>query len=691
MRIKALFLSVLYFQIFYGWAQSEITENLDFERVIEDLLPQQEYDVDYNDLYDRLFTLYSNPLDLNKVNRTDLQSLFFLTEEQISGLIEYREKYGNFFSHFELLSIEGFEKETVQRLIPFTIIELNPKESLKTSIGHPDNHNLFLRYQTILEQKKGYTATDTTGSGRVTSRYAGDPKRLYARYLYSKFNQYSFGFTIEKDPGERITWDPKTSRYGLDYISFHGMIENRGIFKKILIGDFSMDYGQGLIYGSGIRIGKGFEPVTTIRRNNLGLRPYRSVYENKEFSGFAISTLLKSLEINLFYSYVKRDAILREDTVNKEDQFISYIQTIGLHRTQSEIVAKQTLSDQSFGGNVNYKTGNRKLEIGLNCIYTTYNVPLLPSSKRYNQFEFRGLANQLGGLYFNYYFKNAHVFGEMAVSKSKGKAISAGIVASLSSQVQTSIHYRNYAKDFHSFYGKAFGENTKIGNEKGIYWGLRILPVSGLVITTYFDFFNFPWLKYQVDAPSQGSDFMISATYIISQIMNFRFQYRNKTKEINYKIEGMTFVRIEPKTTERLLLDMNYVLNARFSTKTRIQSTRVNLNSEKSTGFILAQDIIYTRQKYSISGRFALFDTDNYDNRQFIYERDLLYVYSIPSFYNQGVRYYILGRYNLSKNVSFWIKFAQTKYYGAETIGSGLEKISGDTKSNLNFQIRIKL
>ncbi|MCK5470233.1 MAG: helix-hairpin-helix domain-containing protein, partial [Cyclobacteriaceae bacterium] len=91
------------------------------------------------------------------------------------------------------------------------------------------------------------------------------------------------------------------------------------------------------------------------------------------------------------------------------------------------------------------------------------------------------------------------------------------------------------------------------------------------------------------------------------------------------------------------------------------------------------------------STRFAIFDTDNYDNRQFIYERDLLYVYSIPSFYNQGVRYYIVGRYNLSKNVSFWIKFAQTKYYGTETIGSGLERIIGETKSNLSFQFRLRL
>ena len=36
-------------------------DQLDFENTINQLLPQQEYDVDYNDIYDKLFTLYSSP------------------------------------------------------------------------------------------------------------------------------------------------------------------------------------------------------------------------------------------------------------------------------------------------------------------------------------------------------------------------------------------------------------------------------------------------------------------------------------------------------------------------------------------------------------------------------------------------------------------------------------------------------
>ena len=675
----------------FSFAQNEITEKLDFERIIENLLPQQEIDLDYSDLYDRLFTLYSNPLDLNNIDRNHLQSLFFLTEIQISGILEYREKYGFFISHFELLSIEGFDKKSILRLIQFVTINISPKESLRKSLSNPDNHELFLRYQTTVEQKKGYTSPDTTNSGQLSSRYAGDPSRLYARYLYSKSREYSFGFTIEKDPGELIIWEPHNSRYGLDYYSFHAMVENRWFFKKIIIGDFNMDYGQGLVFGSGMRMGKGFEPVTTIRRNNLGLRPYRSVYENRDFSGIAISTKVKSLEFNIFYSHVFRDAIIREDIIDTRNQFISYIQTIGLHRTQSEIGAKHSIKDNSIGGNVNFKTKNKKLEIGINGVSTKFNVPLWPNSKKYNQFEFSGLLNNVGGLYANYYIKNAHFFSEIAVSKHKGMALSAGVIASLSSQIQTSLHLRKYDENFHSFYGRAFGENTKIGNEQGIYWGLRILPISKLVIATYFDFYRFPWLKYQVDAPSLGKDFMISANYLVNENLSIRCQYRNKMKEMNFKDKTAPIVSIEPKTTERLLLDLVNKMDARFSTKTRIQYSKVNFNLQTNTGFILAQDIVYTQPQYVLSARFALFDTDNYDSRQYIYERDLLYVYSIPSFYNKGVRYYLFAKYTFNKNISIWLKWAQTEYFGSDTIGSGLEEIMGNTKSNFSFQARFRL
>jgi hypothetical protein len=669
----------------------QMLEGADFEKIIHELLPQQEYDIDYNDLYDRLFSMYSSPIDLNSAGYDELQSLYFLSDEQISGIIEYRKKYGDFITFFELSTIEGFDRLTIEKLRKFVKITDRENESFKAALRNPSTHEFMLRYQTVLEQKKGFTTADSTKGGGLTSRYAGDPGRIFARYLMAKPGRYSLGFTTEKDPGEKVLWDPATKRYGMDYYSFHILLEKVAFTDKILIGDFSLEFGQGLIFGSGFRIGKGGDPVSTIRRNSLGLRPYRSAYEHKDFSGLATSFRVGLANFTLFYSTVNRDARIQsqKDESTGEFEYISSINTIGLHRTPSEIAAKHNLSDRSMGGNLNFSFCDQKLNIGLNTQYTEYNKAIIPGVERYRLYYFKGLSNYSSSIYVNYYFKKGHLFSEWAVSKSGGMAQSSGIIMSLASFIQTSIHIRNYDASYHAFNSNAFGENTSTGNERGFFWGLLIKPHERLQLSSYFDYFKFPWLKYQVDAPSDGTDFMASMEYTFNEQANIRVRYRDKIKSVNYGTGDNNLIAVHPKRTSRLMFDFEYNLDPSFSVRSWIQTANVVILNDQYRGFLLAQDLSYRTKKLTLSGRFALFDAEDYDSRMFIYEPDLLYVYSVPSFHNQGIRYYILFKYSISKNITIWSKYGQTKYYNLESIGSGLEEINGSTRSNLGFQLKI--
>lgn len=91
MNSRILLIGIICLFFYDMRAQNDKFDNLEFDRIIENLLPLQELDLDYNDLYDRLFTLYTIPLDLNQADRYDFQSLYILTEQQISGIITYRE------------------------------------------------------------------------------------------------------------------------------------------------------------------------------------------------------------------------------------------------------------------------------------------------------------------------------------------------------------------------------------------------------------------------------------------------------------------------------------------------------------------------------------------------------------------------------------------------------------------------
>ncbi|HKB45305.1 MAG TPA: hypothetical protein VKC90_12980, partial [Chitinophagaceae bacterium] len=70
------------------------------------------------------------------------------------------------------------------------------------------------------------------------------------------------------------------------------------------------------------------------------------------------------------------------------------------------------------------------------------------------------------------------------------------------------------------------------------------------------------------------------------------------------------------------------------------------------------------------------------------YENDVLYSYSIPAFFDKGFRYYFTLNYDLNKKLSLWLRWAQTIYRDKKTIGSGLDEIQGNHRSEIKLQVR---
>jgi hypothetical protein len=114
---------------------------------------------------------------------------------------------------------------------------------------------------------------------------------------------------------------------------------------------------------------------------------------------------------------------------------------------------------------------------------------------------------------------------------------------------------------------------------------------------------------------------------------------------------------------------------------------------ERSNGFLTFFDFIYKPLMKPFSGNIRLqyFETDDYDSRIYAYENDVLYSYSIPVFYDKGYRYYINLNYDLSKKISIWFRWAQTIYPDKKIIGSGLDEINGNKKSDFKVQAYVLL
>src|ERR1051325_1763965 len=110
-------------------------------------------------------------------------------------------------------------------------------------------------------------------------------------------------------------------------------------------------------------------------------------------------------------------------------------------------------------------------------------------------------------------------------------------------------------------------------------------------------------------------------------------------------------------------------------------------------GFLIYTDVLYKPLLKPFSGNIRLqyFETDGYNSRLYAYENDVLYSFSIPVFYDKGYRYYVNLNYDLTKKVSCWLRWSQTIYPGRSSIGSGLDEISGNHKSEIKIQTYITL
>lgn len=660
-------------------ANSQDRAEINLEQFAEERFQIQDAEVDYETLYETLLLYHSSPLNLNKTERDELAALYILNPAQLNAFFQYRDQFGSFLSIYELQAIPGFDSETIHQLKPFIDIkQKNDPRPLAKRIFTEKNNYLLLRYGTNLPYQRG-------------DNFQGDSNHLYGRFRVQHSNDFSIGFTFEKDAGESFTWNPSKRQHGFDFYSGHIMVNNQGIFKTLLVGDFQMQFGQGLVYGSGFSVGKGAETTNSVMRNNLGIRPYSSVQESGFFRGLGATFKINHLESTLFFSYNHLDGRRISDTTYSDfEEFFHGIQTSGYHRTPGEIQAKDEIQEMATGYGITYKV-NRELTVGAAGLYTQYSVPIEKKPTNYNQYEFSGYRNWLSSIFANYNWQNFMLFGECAISQSGGTGAIAGFISSLSSQVDFSWLVRHYDKNFHSEYSSGFGENSRTINENGMYWGLKYRPSKKYEFAIYFDRFSFPWLKYQVEAPSRGYEYLSRITFKPKRSTTLYLQFREERKEKTQHNESSNLNQLTQLIRRNYLLNLDLEINRFFQLKTRVQGSSYKEGSSWTSGFAILQDLNLSLGKIKLSTRFALFDTENYANRQYVYERDVLYSFSVPAYNGTGSRTYFLIQYPLSKKMKIYIRYATYDFVEKNLVTTGWSQPRKSYQSQVKCMLKLSI
>lgn len=628
--------------------------------------------------------LQENPLDLNQITKEELMSLSLLSISQINSFLNYIKIHGKLISIYELQAIPGFDVNTIRKILPLVTLKPSTQnyvsQPLIKRIGNADNHYLVLRVNKTLEKKSGYYDTGK-------SRFAGSPYQYLIKYRSSHAKDFSLGLTLEKDAGEKFTWKPENHQFGADFWSFHLTLQNRGRLKNLTFGDYRLQLGQGVLFAAGFYPGKGAETITTIRRSNLGIVPYTSTTEHGFLRGAAATYQIDRFALTTFYSNKLIDANLEADTV-VSTYLVSSIKKSGLHRTDSEIGQRKSLHEEVGGVNISYVSDDKNLSLGQVISFSRYGFAPARSDKLYKKFESNDKLTGYLGCNFSYNWENFHFFGE-GVWGSMGKyGLILGALGSFSSMVQFSLLFRKFETGYHAPFGDAFSENSTNSNEYGFYWGLKLFPFKNFTLTAFMDTFQFPWLKFQVDRPSSGNEHLLSFSYQFARNTEMTGLLRQENKAMNDAGTSANLNKVVMRQRNNYQLSFNHHIADLLTLKTNLQWSRFEKAGNKSKGFSMSQDLYINWRTLRLSSRIMLFDTENFDNRHYRYERDLLYALAIPAFSGSGYRYYTMLQTKISRNLTFWVKLAKTIYFDRMVIGSGTDQINAPQKTDIRCQLR---
>ncbi|MDR0798708.1 MAG: helix-hairpin-helix domain-containing protein [Dysgonamonadaceae bacterium] len=655
---KIVFISLTFALTFCLSAQ-----NTSWTSYLEQLADAEEINEDdLENLYEELTYLSEHPFNIHTMTKTDLERLPFLNAIQIENLLYYIYKYQPIVDLYELKNVEDLDRQTLMYLLPFVYLgetENSPERSpvrLKYS-----KQELAVHSHYTLQPQAGYS----------DGKYAGDPLALSFRYRWNSGDRIQFGLTGEKDPGEAF-WNER--KKGFDFYTMNLTIKELGYLKTLSLGAYRLSFGEGLILNNHFSLGKTAD-ATHIHRQSTGIQRHLSTNENQYFNGIASAWQWGQWEATGFYSHRLLDA-------TADSAFIYSIQTDGFHRTINELNKEKQAEANLFGGNIQWR--NDRLSLGTTAIYYSFGDKATnPEWKPYNMFYFRGKTNANTGFHYSYRRKRWILQGETAWDASGKPATLHSLLVTPASGLEWVAAFRSYAKDYQATYARALAESSTVQNETGFYTGIKINFLTRWELTAYWDYFRFPWLKYGIDSPSSGNDWLVQLNYFPRANWQMNFRYKQKEKAQNAAAAGNIEYPVNPVRQHRLRYQSDYRPNPKLRLKSQADYHLVSASEKRSAGWSFTQTLSYSipSAHLQLDGSCAYFHTDDWDSRISLYEKNVLYASGFSTYYGHGLRYYLLFQWKIARPLTVYLKAGSTHYFDRNSIGSGPEEIQGKEKS----------
>ncbi|MCH8326619.1 MAG: hypothetical protein IIB83_08715 [Bacteroidetes bacterium] len=510
-----------------------------------------------------------------------------------------------------------------------------------------------------------------TRKGFIDGKFSGSKPKIYNRFL-GTYNNYSIGVLIEKDPGEKSINDLNT---------FFFQIKDKGYLTNFIIGDYTLEFGQGLALWSPYGFVKGADAIYPVKKKNRNIKPYKSANENNFFRGAAASIKFSFYRLSAFYSSNKFDANI-DSVTNK----IISAPIDGLHRTTSEIRKRKSANETFKGIRLDY-VNQELINAGILYYNTNFSNSFLPSSI----FDLNGNNFNYYSIYYDIYLNKINIFGEAAYNGTSIASI-INIQFSINRNFKWVTSVRNYPRNFTNIHGFSFGEKPgTVSNEFGIYNGIKWNSPIGL-IDIYYDQFQFPFSTFSNPVSTQGNEFLINLRTKPSKKIETVFRYKIENKEITKKINGI--LQIVGRKRQNLRGELIFKASHTLRLKSRFEITNFKISELgiNEFGYLIFQDIrIKPFRNLTINSRIILFNSDSFNSSVYEYEYDLRGILSNVGLNGNGIRWYIVSNYRLTNLLKISLKYAETYKPHVKQLSSGEALLYNNVDNRLSLQLDLIL
>ncbi len=619
--------------------------------IIQELVEESD-EADNSGLIDKIEDLADNPIDINNASITDLLEIPGIDMTAAKEIITYRNNAGRIFSLAELNSIRGLDKITINKISIFLKVE--------NKINKPAQHDLF-----SLQFRNRIAKNLKKRDGFIRNKFRGNNLKTYNRIKIS-YSHYKGGITLDKDPGER-PYD--------DLVSAHLSLNNFGIIHKIIIGDYTTEFGQGLALWSPYSFSKSTDAIYPVKKKPHNVREYTSTDENQFFRGIAINLRFGNYGFSFFYSKNNIDANIDQTSGSILSTPIS-----GYHRTETEIQHKNSANEKALGGifNISFL---ENINLGLLYYHSEFSNNFLPQ----NIFDLKGKRFDFYSFSYDIFYNNMNLFGEAAFN-GRSVATIANLEISVTDNLSFITSIRNYPKNYFNLHSFGFGEQNNTQNEFGIYNGLKMRTPVG-VFNFYYDQFKFPYKSYYSTLPSSGDEFLIYYIVSPSKGLTTSLKYKLENKGVDTDL-GET-VQIYNRQKSSLRLELKYKLNKKIELKNRVELSNYKIDkiNISENGFMIFQDIKFApHRNLYFDGRIIFFRTNSFNSAIYEFEGDLDGTYSITGLSGQGIRWYFLIKYRLFEMLKLSVKYSEIYKPAEKFLGSGYTEINGNFDNQISAQ-----